>query len=527
MAQKILSNKQSTTGSPYVYYTIEVTPSNRTLTTVDIAVTCKSHLASSSSSLGIGANYGITGKLTVNGVDHTWTIKATNKSWSGTTEYTSTTNFTVSNLAWDTTSLTAKMYAIRTSGSTSNAGYLKTTSCSNITIEKAAAPSAVDSVSATTTPNAPTIKWTPKDSSFKFKVKYTNSKSLRTVTSSLISPNTTSQYSYNGLSIPNEFFDGVQSETQTATATLYTYASDGTTQIGDPQTKTFTLTLNSNIKPSLGISNLTEAGDVPSNWGVYVQNKSKLSFRLGYAFPTPVPASATATASTNGQTFSSTSLSGTATFVTNYLKTSGSNTITASITDSRERTTNATNQTYTVLAYSSPTITAAEIYRCNSSGTADDNGKYIHYTFNANIYSLNQKNTHTFVLKYRVKGSSGNYTTILSSSGTLSNDKYVLTASATYGTGNTFDVNTEYEFVFVATDYFSSNAITKYMVSGFDLINFNASGKSMAFGKVSTRGSSEKALDVELTSYFNKTMYLYDSTNQQYVPIEVEVVDTW
>ena len=35
--QTILSNKQSTSGSPYVIYTVKVTPSNRTLSTVDVA----------------------------------------------------------------------------------------------------------------------------------------------------------------------------------------------------------------------------------------------------------------------------------------------------------------------------------------------------------------------------------------------------------------------------------------------------------------------------------------------------------
>lgn len=400
---------------------------------------------------------------------------------------------------------------------------LKQTRTYNDTLELTTIPRAsdIDSITDVITSNAPTIKWTPKSSSFKYKVKYTNSTGTQTTgLSNLISPASTEQYSYNSLSVPHTFFTNIQATTQTAAVYLYTYQNDGTTQIGLPYATNFNVELDSSIKPSLSISNLAEADSdmISKNWGIYVQNKSKLSFRVNPSFPNPVPASATITANTNDDSFSANTMQNT-TFTTTALKTAGTNTISASITDSRDRPANAPESTYTVVAYGDPTITYSDVYRCNSSGTADDEGKYIHYTFKGEIYSINGNNNHTFVLKYRAKGSSGSYTQILSSNGTLDNGKYSLNATATYGTGNTFDTNTDYDFVFEAIDSFrtSSNpvTVTKNIGTGFDLLNFNESGKSMAIGTVSTRGSNEKVLDIELDSYLKK-LYLYNVNTEQY-----------
>ena len=41
---KILSNKKSTGGSPYAYYSVEATSSNRSTSSVDITITVTSNL---------------------------------------------------------------------------------------------------------------------------------------------------------------------------------------------------------------------------------------------------------------------------------------------------------------------------------------------------------------------------------------------------------------------------------------------------------------------------------------------------
>ena len=73
MAQTILSEKQSTGGSPYAFYTVEVTPSGRTANSVNLAVKVKSHLQYSSSYRGTGVT--ITAYLTINGTNYSIPLK--------------------------------------------------------------------------------------------------------------------------------------------------------------------------------------------------------------------------------------------------------------------------------------------------------------------------------------------------------------------------------------------------------------------------------------------------------------------
>lgn len=133
----ILNEKQSTAGSPYVYYTVETTASSRTVNSVKIKITVTSHLADQSSSLGSGSSYTLTGYLKLNGTEHSITLKGSTSTWSGTTEHTSSTTVTVKDLSASQTSITNVKFRVeRGNRSTSAAGYLSSTSCSNITIPR-------------------------------------------------------------------------------------------------------------------------------------------------------------------------------------------------------------------------------------------------------------------------------------------------------------------------------------------------------------------------------------------------------
>ena len=97
MAQTILSEKQSTGGSPYAFYTIEVTPSGRTANSVNLAVKVKSHLQYSESYQGTGVT--ITAYLTINETNYSIPLKSSSATWSGTTVYTASKNITVNGLS--------------------------------------------------------------------------------------------------------------------------------------------------------------------------------------------------------------------------------------------------------------------------------------------------------------------------------------------------------------------------------------------------------------------------------------------
>lgn len=126
MAQTILNEKKSTVGNPYAFFTVQVTPSNRTTNSVKLAITVKSHLQWSDSLLGEG--YTMTGYLKVNDTSYYITLKTSSEVWSGTTVYTATRTITINELDSATTSLTGVTFRV------AGESRLDETSCSNITI---------------------------------------------------------------------------------------------------------------------------------------------------------------------------------------------------------------------------------------------------------------------------------------------------------------------------------------------------------------------------------------------------------
>lgn len=134
---KILSNKKSTGGSPYAYYSVEATSSNRSTSSVDITVKVTSNLQYSSSSLGSGSNFGLIGYIKLNNTEYSMTLKATNVTWSGTTKHTTTSTFNV-NAPGSQQELTNVKFRVSRTGSYANdyskGGALSSTTCNNISI---------------------------------------------------------------------------------------------------------------------------------------------------------------------------------------------------------------------------------------------------------------------------------------------------------------------------------------------------------------------------------------------------------
>ena len=131
-AQTLVTNVQSTYGSPYALYTFSVSYSSRTSTSIVITASCSGHLRSSTSYLGNGK--GLVAGIRVGGTWRTWTLKSTSSTWRGTTSHSASTSFTVTGLSNTTTSLTGIQVRVTRSDSTGSAGILNARSVSNITI---------------------------------------------------------------------------------------------------------------------------------------------------------------------------------------------------------------------------------------------------------------------------------------------------------------------------------------------------------------------------------------------------------
>ena len=155
----------------------------------------------------------------------------------------------------------------------------------------------------------------------------------------------------------------------TCTITCDTY--NGSSKIGT-KTCTLTLTVPSSVKPTISSLTATRVdGSVPAAWGIYVQSKSKATLTINGA------------AGIYGSTIKSYSISGggysgtQSSLTTGFLNSSGTITFTATVTDSRGRTSAAATVSISVIAYSPPSFSSYNSQRCNSGGTLTDDGTYI------------------------------------------------------------------------------------------------------------------------------------------------------
>lgn len=263
----------------------------------------------------------------------------------------------------------------------------------------------------------------------------------------------------------------------TATITCKTY--NGSTLIGTT-TKTITLTVPATVVPVISKIDVVDYLGYSNTFGAYVQNKSKAKITVtssGSQSSTIKSYKIVA----NGATYTANNS------VTDVLKTSGSNTITVTVTDSRNRTASKTTA-INVLAYTSPTVNSLAVSRCDSSGTADEEGNYMKVIAKATISSLNGLNSKKFLLQYK-KENANTFTTYQTYSDSYT---YNVTAIINIGQDDIYNVNIS------ATDYFLTSQYQKNIETAYTLVDFNANGKGIAFGKAST----QNGLDVNMDALF-------------------------
>ena len=268
--------------------------------------------------------------------------------------------------------------------------------------------------------------------------------------------------------------NNIYAKLPSATSGTFTFkltTKSGSTTIGT-STKTVKGTISSTVKPSISSVSLSEyVSGLASTFGAYIQNKSRISGTIN--------ASAGSGSSIdgykiviNGATYTS------KTFTTGVLKTSGSNSYSVTVTDKRGRTA-STSGTFTVLAYTEPNISKFTVVRSNADGTDNDEGAYAKINASAAITSLSSKNTKSFILRYRIKGSS-TWTNVETYTGGY-------TYTATNKIISNISVDSAYDFQLVVTDYFNSSDPTEKAVSlstAYTILDIKANGKGIAFGKV-------------------------------------------
>lgn len=269
----------------------------------------------------------------------------------------------------------------------------------------------------------------------------------------------------------------------TCTITCQTY--NGSTLIGT-KTVSFTAKVPSSVVPSISVLTIAEAvSGLAAQFGAYVQGKSKLKVTITAtgSYSSTIKSYKT---TVNGKSYTASS------FTSSELTSSGTLTISTTVTDSRGRTATKSS-TVSVLAYTAPKISTFTAVRANGLGSADDNGAMALARIKFAVTSLNDKNTKTYVIEYKPKSSD---TWAQAESGSVySYDSNMLLNIV-------LDTDTSYDLRLSVTDYFNEdNPVRAYaeIVTAFTLIDYHSSGKGLAFGKVSEMADNmEINMDVDI-----------------------------
>lgn len=288
--------------------------------------------------------------------------------------------------------------------------------------------------------------------------------------------------------IPKSYANYIPNGTSgTLFITCETY--NGSTLIG---TKTISKTINvpdtEEFKPKItGIEIGENSGSgVPQSWGIYVQNKSKLNYDVAAtgAYSSSIK---TYNVVVNGTTYNNKS------YTTNVLLTKGTNTIVATVTDSRGR--KATySKTFEVLGYNGPNITKFIANRCLENGTSDEEGEFVKIEIEATVPKLNNKNSYSYFLKYK-KNEATEYTIYECEIDESSNDKnFILSKTIVMAADGDF----AFDYMFMLADSLMGINKTIDVDTVFQLINFHESGLGMGIGKVASRSN---ALEINMPIY--------------------------
>jgi hypothetical protein len=251
--------------------------------------------------------------------------------------------------------------------------------------------------------------------------------------------------------------------------TVTTYS--GSTKIGSAVSKTFTLTVPSTVVPTISSVAVVDTTTNQTTFGNMVQNKSIAKFTITAAGALSSTIKAYKTVF-EGKTYTG------ATPTTSTITKSGTASAVITVTDSRGRTATFT-KTWTVVAYAAPKITSFTAARCLADGTENYEGTFLKAAFNFSIASVNSKNKNTYVIEYKPQ-SGTTWTALTNGTG------YAVNTSISSAQG-LFDVDSSYDLRLSITDSFTTIRGLTEIPTAFTLLDFNAPGRGVAFGKVSEK----------------------------------------
>lgn len=389
-----------------------------------------------------------------------------------------------------TISARANGHAASYGPSSSTAASADCVASGTITLNTIPRASSISKAEEITLGNACKITWTPASSSFKYKLKFTLGK--WSLTTGLISPGTTSAYTYTGQTISGTqekngttLYKQIPDEPKGSMSVILITYNSSEQEIGRSSAATFNVKIPSDIKPSINDALTLTLGSITIGGVVYndilVQGKNSVTVTISgcsagtgstishYAFEGQALAEAT---------FSSkASCSATETVVKN----AGTVKYKASVYDERSRSAYKT-KTVKCWEYKKPSFTTIKFSR---------DGNMLTCIYDIKYSSVNSRNQPTLYI-YRSDNNSMLGSVSLASSG----------AKGTYSVSLNGSADTTYTVYAKISDSLGSTATSKAVkVFGTSKIfNINPSGQGFALGKMSEKNCFECRWDAEFSN---------------------------
>ena len=400
----------------------------------------------------------------------------------------------------------SKSITISATGGCPNTTFKSTSLSSIVTLDAIPRSSAVTmSTGNLTIGNGCNIKWTPASANFKYKVGLSLNNWSVTLpnNTNYITPSQTTEYTYDIGTAISESANDIYAQLPSSisgimSVTLTTYNANGS-QIGSVASTSFTVTIPSNVVPTVGTITLA-----PLTYSYLIQGKNKLQISVSGCY-------AGTGSDIKSYTFSGTGISSTttATSVTSaqnisFVGTSNTSlTYTVTVTDNRNRSASR-SASITCYAYSPPSITSFSAYKSDSQKNAKDDGTYLYCSY-ALTYSSTVPDNYVNLTIYYKKSGENNY----SSYAALSQSKTTYSGSTLLANLNSSAAYTVYATI---TDRYggtySSTQSTAF--AGDRILNIKSNGKGVAFGKLAEQ---DNVLESDWNVQFNNRLAI----GQQFV----------
>lgn len=278
----------------------------------------------------------------------------------------------------------------------------------------------------------------------------------------------------------------------TCAITCRTY--NGSTLIG---TKTANLTLKvpSSVVPVINSVSIIEGAEqLKNHFTVFVQNNSTLSVSVNAV-------GSAGSSITKVETKIQDVIYNGTSFVSALITTAGEIAVNTTVTDSRGRTAKSSS-TVSVAEYDFPTIYSMSVKRIDTAGNETEDGERIsvriHYsTSNIDNQNGEHENPRTYKLQYR-RSDETEFTIFESGEASL-----IHSQSHAYKSAPVISSDNSYVIRLEVADFFKTTVCDVELPTAFTLMDFNSSGKGVAFGKVSEKDGIEINMNTDFLKSFN------------------------